>query len=87
MPNGGIPVHMALYPKDGSQFVIYCKGAQFQLHSRAIWDQEGVNGAPLCTLTSDEAAALTWFLKHFLGEAKLQPGWHMRGAVKADFDF
>ena len=87
MPNGGIPIHMAVYPKDGSPFVVYSRGGQLTIYSREVWDKDGIEGKPLCTLTPDEAGALTWFLKYFLPENKVQPGWHMRGTVRADFEF
>lgn len=38
-------------------------------------------------LTDDEGAAVGWFLKYWLGEHKLRPGYNMRDRVKAQFDF
>ena len=87
MPNGGIPLHMTLFPKDGSPFVIYCRGADFKLYARDVWDREGAAGTPLCAFTTEEAAAVTWFLNYFIGEAKVQPGWHMGPKINAKFDF
>ena len=59
MPNGGVPIHMAVYPKDGSPVVLYCKGGQLFLYEREAWDREGTNGKPLCTFTA-EARAPQW---------------------------
>jgi len=87
MPNGGVPIHMALYPKDGSPFVFYFKGGQPSLYERGAWESEGVNGKPLCMLTQDEGAAVAWFLKYWLGDDALRPAYSMRDTVKADFEF
>jgi hypothetical protein len=87
MPNGGVPIHMVLYPKDGSPFVLYCKGGQLTLYNRDVWEREKTAGATLCTLTLDEAAAVAWFLKYWLGESSLRPGYEMRTSVNAEFDF
>ena len=81
MPNGGVPIHMALYPKDGYRFVFYFKGGQ------VFWECEGVNGKALCTLTLDEGGAVAWVLKYRLGDEALRPGYTMRDRVKADFEF
>ena len=87
MPNGGVPMHMILYPKDGSPYVIYCKGGEMLLYNRNVWAEEKASGTPLCTFTEDEGAAIAWFLKYLLGEDALRPGYHMHGTVNAEFDF
>ena len=87
MPNGGVPMHMILYPKDGSPYVIYCKGGEMLLYDRNVWDQEKASGTPLCTFTEVEGAAIAWFLKYWLGEHALRPGYDMHGTVNTEFDF
>jgi hypothetical protein len=87
MPNGGVPMYMILYPKDGSPYVLYCKGGEMRLYDRNVWEREKVDGTPLCTFTEAEGAAIAWFLKYWLGEHALQPGYNMRGTVNAEFDF
>jgi len=80
-------MHMVLYPKDGSPYVLYCRGGQMHLYDREVWDRDKAGGKAICTLTADEGAAVAWFLKYWLGEAALQPGYRMRDAVNAEFDF
>lgn len=87
MPNGGVPMHMILYPKDSSSYVIYCNGGQMSLYDRASWDRKKAKAKPLCTFTREEGAAIAWFLKYWLGDSMLRPGYNMRGAVNAEFDF
>ena len=87
MPNGGVPMHMILYPKDGSPYVIYCKGGEMLVYDRHVWDQEKASGTPLGTFTKVEGAAIAWFLKYWLGEHALRPGYDMHGTVNAEFDF
>lgn len=87
MPNGGVPMHMVLYPKDGSPYILYCQGGEMRLYDRPVWDREKSAGAPLCTFTAAEGAAIAWFLKYWLGEQALQPGYEMPGKVTAKFDF
>jgi hypothetical protein len=87
MPNGGVPIHMILYPRDNSPYVLYLKGGAMSLYHRDAWDREGINGKPLTTFTADEGAAVAWFLKYWLGDDALQPGYGMRDRVKAEFNF
>jgi hypothetical protein len=87
MPNGGVPMHMVLHPKDGSDLVLYCQGGELRLYERTTWEKEKVQGTPLCVLTKDEGAALAWFLKYWLGEHTLQPGYDMHDRIDAEFDF
>jgi hypothetical protein len=68
---------MVLYPKDGSPYVLYRKGGNLLIYTREVWDQEKVNGKPLCSVNADEGAALAWFLKYWLGETALAPGYTM----------
>ena len=37
MPNGGVPMHMILYPKDGSSYILYYKGGEMRLYDRNVW--------------------------------------------------
>jgi hypothetical protein len=87
MPNGGVPMHMALYPKEGEGVVIYCRAGEVQLFTRAEWEKNKTNAAPLAVLTKDEGGALAWFLSHWLGEQYLKPGYCSKRSVRADFDF
>lgn len=88
MPNGGVPMHMVLYPTDGAHTVVYCHAGIVQIYDRAEWDANKSKGVPRLTLTEPESAALAWFLRYWLGEARLQPGYNMRrGEINAEFDF
>lgn len=86
MPNGGVPIHMVLRPRAGS-VVIYCVGGAMAVFDRAAWDSQGADAAAIFRLTEAESAALAWQLKYWLGDARLQPGYHMAlGAIDADYD-
>jgi hypothetical protein len=87
MPNGGVPIHMALYPKDNSPYVLYCKGGQMSLYERETWDRDKISAKPICSFTADEGAAIAWFLKYWLGDDALRPGYRMRDTVNTEFDF
>lgn len=87
MPNGGVPLHMILYPKDDSPYVVYCRGGSMRLYDRGTWAREKANGKPVCTLTAEEGAALAWFLKYWLGDDTLRPGYDMRRTVNSEYDF
>ena len=60
---------------------------QMSLYDREAWEREGINGKPLCTFTADEGAAVAWFLKYWLGDDALQPGYSMRDRVNVKFNF
>lgn len=51
------------------------------------WDRKKAKAKPLCTFAGEEGAAIAWFLKYWLGEPALRPGYDMRGTVNAEFDF
>ncbi|MGD9890631.1 MAG: hypothetical protein AB7R89_05500 [Dehalococcoidia bacterium] len=75
MPNGGVPLHMAIRPRDGS-VVLYCRGASLFVVPWAEWEQHpGPEGA-ICTLDAEEARVLTRFLRYWLqdsGEGPIYP--------------
>ena len=87
MPNGGVPMHMILYPKDGSQYVLYCQGGSLRIFAKEEWQRNKVKGVPLLTLTNHEGAAIGWFLKYWLGEHALRPGYDMKQLVQSEYDF
>lgn len=87
MPNGGVPMHMVLYPRDGSPYVLYLHAGILRLYDRSDWDAQKSAAPPLLVLTKSEDAALAWFLKYWLGDAALRPGYEMRNDVTAEFDF
>lgn len=86
MPNGGIPMHMILYPRDGDS-VIYCQAGEVRIIPRVDWEQDKARATPICTLTAAEGAALAWHLRYWLGETNLKPGYEMHGEVDAEYDF
>lgn len=87
MPNGGVPMHMVLYSKDGSPYVLYLRGGVLALYDRPTWDADKSRGTPLLALTESEGAAIAWFLKYWLGDAALMPGYKMGDQIAAEFDF
>ena len=86
MPNGGVPMHMVLHPKDGG-LVFYCRGAELRIVARDAWESQKSAAASLCTLTKAEAGALASHLRYWLGEAPVRPGHTMRGEVNAEYDY
>lgn len=84
MPNGGVPLHMILHPQDGSPYVLYLKGGVTRLYDRAAWEQHGADAPPLLELSAKEAAAIAWFIRYWLGEDALVPGYDL---PNARFDF
>lgn len=87
MPNGGVPLHMVLHPRDGTETVVYCEGGRIRLYKRSDWDAGGRDATPSLELTEDEGRAIAWFLRYWLGERTLRPGYQMRPMVEAEFDF
>jgi len=88
MPNGGVPKQMILYPKESPDTVLYCNGGELRIFDRAEWDQQKSAGQPRLVLSAAEGAAVGWFLRYWIGERALQPGYSMpRDLVHAEFDF
>jgi hypothetical protein len=86
MPNGGVPGHMLLRPAEGT-LVLYCDARVLRIYDQEAWTRERSNATPLATLSEADGAALAWFLRYWLGEAALRPGYEMRGLVQAEFDW
>lgn len=86
MPNGGVPKHMVLFPKDGD-VVIYCQAGRMSVVSRNAWIAQKAQAESLCILNEQEGAAVAWFLRYWLGEEQLRPGYHMHDKIQAEFDF
>ena len=88
MPNGGVPRHMVMYPGDGTETAVYCEGGLVRIYGKGDWRAQHRNAEPWLTISEDEARALAWFLRYWLGEHSLKPAYDMpRGAVNAEFDF
>jgi len=86
LPNGGVPQHMVLHPADKA-VVLYCKRGEVRIIRREDWDREKAAAPTVCVLSEAEGAALAWFLRYWLGDRALKPGYDMRDKVKAEFDF
>lgn len=86
MPNGGVPIHMMLYPRQGSDVVIYCHAGEMRIFSRKDWEVKGVHANPIAIISESESAALAWVLKYWLGDERLKPGYRMSD-ITAEFDF
>ena len=87
MPNGGVPRHMILRPHDGADFIVHCDGGAVAVYQLVEWEARRAAGTPLFRLSASEGASLAWFLRYWLGEQQLRPGYNMRGAVDAEFDW
>jgi len=87
MPNGGVPIHMVLHPSKGEGCVLYCHGGTLHIYDQPEWNARGARGTPQATLSEADCAALAWFLRYWLGDARLKPAYEMPGQVRAEFDF
>ena len=87
MPNGGVPRHMILRPRAGPDYVLHCDGGTMAVYARTDWDAQRASATPLFRLSSAEGASLAWFLRYWIGEQRLRPGYSMRHEVDAEFDF
>lgn len=84
MPNGGVPMHMILHPQDGSPYVLHLEGGIARLYERAAWKQHKATASPLLELSAEEAGAIAWFIRHWLGNEALVPGDDL---PNVEFDF
>jgi hypothetical protein len=78
VPNGGIPIHMIMRPR-GSNMVVYCYAGEIAIYTSEEWEANARKGEPVMKLNREESAALSGFLRYWLGE---QGPIHRRG----DFD-
>jgi hypothetical protein len=79
-------MHMVLYPQQGN-LVVYCHAGTMSIFQRTDWEAAKSNASPLSVLSHADGAALAWFLKYWLGDQALRPGYSMPGEVQAEFDF
>jgi hypothetical protein len=86
MPNGGVPLHMILRPKQCRNIVIYCYGGEMRLYSQSEWDAKKSDGTPMATLTESEGAALAGFLQYWLGDWRLK-ACRPEPDVDAEYDY
>ena len=84
MPNGGVPLHKALFPQEG-ELVAYCRASQLSIFTTTEWEGNKVNGKPLAVLSAGESAARVGFLVHWLGDRELPPCRPEKG-VEVVFD-
>ena len=86
MPNGGVPLHMILFPSNNSNYVILCHGGTLSVFTRQEWDLNKAQGKSLITLTEAEGSAIAGFLKYWLGDHRLSP-CHPEKGVTALYDW
>ncbi len=85
MPNGGFPTHMVLYPRHSPDHVIYCRQGTIHIFLKSEWESKKITGRPLASLDEREGRALAWFLRYWLGNAALSPGYD-QSDVNVQFD-
>jgi hypothetical protein len=68
MPNGGVPIHMLMRPKQGD-VVIHCHGGVVRFYSHAEWERGG-DREPMSELDEAEARMLMGFLRYWIGDGK-----------------
>ena len=54
------------------------------LYERAAWKQHKATASPLLELSAEEAGAIAWFIRHWLGNEALVPGDDL---PNVEFDF
>jgi hypothetical protein len=86
MPNGGVPLHMILRPRDGSPIVLHAEGAKLAIHSADLWDRDKTNAAPLAVISEAEAFVLSRFLRYWLADTESGVVGGGTGLV-IDFDY
>jgi hypothetical protein len=86
MPNGGVPIHMVLYPATNQNFVVCCEGSKMMVFEIKEWQTQKQNKTPIISFSVDEARALTWFLKYWIGDDKLKPGYQIKG-INTEFSY
>ena len=85
MPNGGVPRHMILTPRDG-EIVIHCEGTVLHIIRQEDWAREKATAQPITSLSPDETLALVGFLQYWQGDRPTSP-CNPEPGVKAEFDY
>jgi hypothetical protein len=80
------PYAHVFHPRDGSDIILYCRAGELRIYTQQEWDEKKAEGKPLASLSRAEGAAIAWFLRYWLGEDNLKPGYH-NSLVDAEFDF
>jgi hypothetical protein len=77
---------MAITPRDGSAFVIYCHGAEMQVLHKGEWEAQRRRATPIIKVDREEALVLKRFLRYWLGDDGQGPIYRPRSAdVVYDF--
>jgi hypothetical protein len=77
---------MAITPRDGSSFVIYCHGAEMQVLPKQEWEAQRTRATPMIKLDHEEALVLERFLRYWLGDDGRGPVYRPRNA-EVVYDF
>lgn len=86
MPNGGVPMHMLLFPAKNKDYVVYCQRNVLQIFTRQEWDQNKAQAHPIVELSSSEGKAIAGFLKYWIGGHDI-PACHPDQDVNVVYDF
>lgn len=86
MPNGGVPLHMALKPHLGEDYVFYARGKDLHLIALDEWEKHGRKATPLLSITPEELRVLTSFVLYWAGDNSARPIYSLPG-VRAEFDY
>ncbi len=84
MPNGGVPMHMMLYPKS-APYVFYCKGGVLKVIARARWQELLSDAPPIVELDREESALLMRFMHYWL-KGDEDRGLYAGPGVRVEFD-
>lgn len=80
MPNGGVPLHMAITPRDGGPYVVYCNAAAVSFIAREDWEERKSAAAPVFTLSRAEVEILERFIRYWLRDTGEGPIYRSREA-------
>jgi hypothetical protein len=86
VPNGGVPIHMALKPRRGGGHVLYCHGARLHVLTETEWEKAKTGGTPLVYLDSEECLILERFLRYWLSDQQEGPIYNQLG-IEVEYDF
>ena len=86
MPNGGVPLHMLLRPRNGEGYVFYCGGDALHLIPADGWEKDRTDAAPLLSLNAAELRVTAVFVQYWSGETDAGLPYSLPG-VNVEFDW
>lgn len=85
IPEVGVPSRLVIRPTRGPDLVICAVGPDVAVFRRDDWDALGMDAVPLAHLTSEEAIALTGFVRYWR-ESKVEGFNFTSSGANIEFD-